>query len=198
MEENQNHLDKLKDIFANVNDWLKFAEAKNFGLLALIGAIVFGFTQINFEGNQDIRTVGYYVLIPFSFLSFVQCLIPLFPILAKIDRKNKKGNETLVKRLVTKLSEKIDEEKVFENIHYFGYLRTIDESVLEKKMIKKTKVDAKFTEYEKELAIQIIYNSRITWLKYQFFKIGAFLFLVGLLVSFGTVVIWRVGSLLGL
>lgn len=34
--------DKLKDIFTNVNEWLKFAEAKHAGLIVLNSGIVFG------------------------------------------------------------------------------------------------------------------------------------------------------------
>ena len=41
--------EQLRSIFNNVNEWLKYAEAKNFGLLTLIVAIAFGFTQINFS-----------------------------------------------------------------------------------------------------------------------------------------------------
>jgi hypothetical protein len=37
---------ELREIFNNVNDWLKYAEAKNFGLLSLCAAIVFGTTQV--------------------------------------------------------------------------------------------------------------------------------------------------------
>ena len=37
----------LKFAFANVNDWLKFAEAKNGGLLALNVASIIGILQCN-------------------------------------------------------------------------------------------------------------------------------------------------------
>ena len=33
------HEEQLYKIFNNVNDWLKFAEAKNFGLLSINAAI---------------------------------------------------------------------------------------------------------------------------------------------------------------
>ena len=85
--------------------------------------------------------------------------------------------------MLDKLSNLIDEEKSFENIHYFGYLRTLDEANFETKFLTKINSTDIFTQYEKELTKQILYNSRITWLKYQLFKIGAFIFLFALILS---------------
>ncbi len=167
------HEEQLQKIFTNVNDWLKFAEAKNFGLLTLNAAIVFGFSQTNFAENSVIEKAGYYVFSPFTTLSFLSCLISLFPIVSRID----KGSYT--KSWINKFCNWIDEEKEFENIHFYGYLKGIDESEFETKFLGKINSSDALSQYEKELATQILYNSRITWLKYQLFKIGAFLFLVG-------------------
>ena len=78
------HEEQLQKIFTNVNDWLKFAEAKNFGLLSLNAAIVFGFTQTNFEEGSIIANTGFYVFSPFAILSFSTTLISLFPIVSRI------------------------------------------------------------------------------------------------------------------
>ena len=86
-----NHEEQLYKIFNNVNDWLKFAEAKNFGLLTLNAAIVFGLTQITFSNDSVIKIVAFCVFVPFSILSFIPCLISLFPIVTIIESKNKKG-----------------------------------------------------------------------------------------------------------
>ena len=169
--------EQLRSIFNNVNEWLKYAEAKNFGLLTLIVAIAFGFTQINFSKESELKTVGCYIFLPIAFFSFFSSLLSLFPILSKFE----KGY--LVKSLIDKLSNLIDEEKSFENIHYFGYLRTLDEANFETKFLTKINSTDIFTQYEKELTKQILYNSRITWLKYQLFKIGAFIFLFALILS---------------
>lgn len=169
--------EQLRNIFNNVNEWLKFAEAKNFGLLTLIMAIAFGFTQINFPEGSELKTVGCYIFLPIAFFSFFSSLLSLFPILSKFE----KGY--LVKSLITKLSNLIDEEKSFENIHYFGYLRTLEEATFETKFLNKVNSTEAFIQYEKELSSQILYNSRITWLKYQLFKIGAFIFLFALILS---------------
>ena len=169
--------EQLRSIFNNVNEWLKFAEAKNFGLLTLIVAIAFGFTQINFSKESELKTVGCYIFLPIAFFSFFSSLLSLFPILSSFE----KGY--LAKSLITKLSNLIDKEKSFENIHFYGYLRNLDESTFETKFLTKVNSTEGFIQYEKELSTQILYNSRITWLKYQLFKIGAFFFLIALIIS---------------
>lgn len=176
------HEEQLQKIFTNVNEWLRFAEAKNFGLLSLNAAIVFGFTQTNFKEGSIIEMAGYYIFFPFTILSFLPCLISLFPIVSKIERKTKDKKDKNIKIFIKKFTNWIDKEDSFENIHFFGYLKDIDESTLEAKLQSKTGVTDSFSDYENELGTQILYNSRITWLKYQFFKMGAFFFLVGIVL----------------
>jgi hypothetical protein len=178
----QKHEELLQKIFTNVNEWLKFAEAKNFGLLSLNAAIVFGFSQTNFDNGSIIEMSGYYIFFPFTILSFLSCLISLFPIVSKIERKTKDKKDKKIKIFIKKFANWIDKDESFENIHFYGYLKDIDESTLEFKMQSKTGVTSSFTDYEKELGTQILYNSRITWVKYQFFKMGAFFFFVGIVL----------------
>jgi hypothetical protein len=178
-----NHEEQLYKIFNNVNDWLKFAEAKNFGLLTLNAAIIFGLTQITFSNDSVIKIVAFCVFIPFSILSFIPCLISLFPIVTKIESKNKKGEIRNSMKIVNYLSNKIDKDKSFENIHFYGYLKDLKEDKFEEQFLKKTGTKEKFTTYETELVTQILYNSRITSLKYKFFKIGAFIFFIGIVAS---------------
>jgi len=175
---NTNYEEQLYKLFANVNEWLKFAEAKNFGLLTLNGAIVFGFSQTNFENGSILPTIGFFVFSPFAVISFAFALLSLFPILTKIE-KGTKG-----KNFISKFSNLISKEASFENIHYYGYLKDINETEFELKFLTKINATTPFTTFEKELASQILYNSRITWLKYQFFKIATFIFFLGVLAFF--------------
>lgn len=167
------HEEQLQKIFTNVNEWLKFAEAKNFGLLSLNAAIVFGFTQTTFQDGSIIQKAGFYVFAPFALFSFLAALISLFPIVSKIE----KG--AYAKSWINKFCNWIDKEEKFENIHFYGFLKDIEEPEFETKYLNKINSTDTFTQFEKELATQILYNSRITWLKYQLFKIGAFFFLAG-------------------
>lgn len=167
------HEERLQKLFANVNDWLKFAEAKNFGLLTLNAAIVFGFSQIDL--NITLK-IGLYIFSFLAVFSFFFSLLSLFPLISKIE----KGD--LAFAFINKFSNWIDKETQFENIHFYGYLKELDLVEFENKFLVKVGSTVIFTEYEKELSNQILYNSRITWLKYQFFKIGASLFLLGFIL----------------
>lgn len=169
-----NHQEQLWKIFGNVNDWLKFAEAKNFGLLTLNAAIIFGASQTNFVVGSTLAKSGFYGFGPFALFSFLVALISLFPILSSIE----KGD--YIKSWIDKFSNMIEKEKKFESIHYYGFLKGIDEDEFEAKFLNEIGSTNAFSKYEKELVTQILYNSRITWLKYQFFKIGAFIFLLGI------------------
>jgi hypothetical protein len=168
------HEEQLRKMFANINDWLKFAEAKNLGLLTLSAAIVFGFLKANINCDTIAEKASYYVLIPLAVLSFITALISVFPIITDIERGKK------IKDGIDWLSNLIDKENAFVNIHFYGYLKTINIDVFESEYLKKTNSKAGFSEFEKELGIQILYNSRITALKYQFFKVGAFLIFIGI------------------
>jgi len=174
---NLKYEEQLQKLFLNVNDWLKFAEAKNFGLLTLNAAIVFGSTQIKFPVNSMIPYALNYIFMPFALFSFFSSLISLFPILSQIE----KG--TYTKSWINKFSNFIDEENKFENIHFYGYLKDITEAEFETRFLNKTDSTDPFSQFEKELGTQILYNSRIAWLKYQLFKIGAFFFLCGIVVT---------------
>lgn len=171
------HEEHLRKMFININDWLKFAEAKNLGLLTISAAIVFGFLKANISPVTMVEKMSYYLLIPLAVVSFVTALVSVFPILTDIEKGKK------IKGGIHWLSNVIDKEIAFENIHFYGYLQSITIDVFESEFLKKTNSIIAFTEYEKELGIQILYNSRITALKYQFFKVGAFLLFVGVCIT---------------
>lgn len=182
------HEEYLQKIFLNINDWLKFAEAKNFGLLTLSSAVIIGFGQTECYADSVILKVGNYIFIPFAVLSLIISLVSLFPILTKIE----KGQ--LVKSWITCLSSIIDKENLFENIHFYGYIRNLDTEEFERKFLQKVSSAESLSGYEKDLVTQIVYNSRITWLKYQLFKIAAFIFGLGIVVSIILYVILLVRS----
>lgn len=178
-----NHEERLYKIFNNVNDWLKFAEIKNFGLLTLNATSIYCLTQIKYGDNSSVEKVVLYIFIPFAILSIVPCLISLFPIVSKIVSQNKKKEIRNSMKFINYLSNFIETEESFENIHFYGYLKDINEGDFEKKFLEKVNSSDKFTTYETELVTQILYNSRITSLKFKFFKIGAFLFFIGIVAS---------------
>ena len=174
---NLHYEEQLQKIFSNINDWLKFAEAKNFGLITLNAAIVFGLSQTNFDEGSFTKIVSSYILFPLIYISFVFSLFSFFPILRKISKKEE------LKGILPWLSKLIDKEQKFESIHFYGYLSKVNKKRFITELKLKTNSTEEFTLYEEELASQILYNSRIVWLKFQLFKIAGFFTLTGIMVS---------------
>jgi hypothetical protein len=167
--------EELREIFNNINDWLKFAEAKNFGLISLIVASVFGFTQMSLKHDYIVQCIGAYIFLPLSILGCLSCLTSLMPILSKIEQ------EKNVTGIIDRLSNFINKEGELNNIHFFGHLKDLNETEFESEMLTKYGPGfSSFTEYEKDLVTQILYNSRIANIKYQLFKIGGTLFFLAI------------------
>ncbi|MCP4218773.1 MAG: hypothetical protein GY765_29345, partial [bacterium] len=61
--------ERLKSIFANVNDWLKFAEAKNAALVAFNSAIIFAVLSVFDQAALQKFPIGKWFLIPFLILT---------------------------------------------------------------------------------------------------------------------------------
>ena len=172
--------DILYKTYGNVNDWLKFAEAKNFGLLTFNAAIVFGVTQIDFATDAFLKNLVFTLIIPVILLSTIAVLISLMPILSAIE----KGS--LTKSWIQWLSVLIDKESGISNIHFFGHLRSIDTNQFQNELNLKLGLEHVYNEFQKDLIEQILYNSRIAHLKYQLFKIGGFVTLAVVVGSFIT------------
>jgi hypothetical protein len=72
--------DVLKDIFENVNNWLKFAEAKNATLIAGNGLLIFGVLKTIHELKIDNYLLWYiYFCLALFSLSLVIALISFIP-----------------------------------------------------------------------------------------------------------------------
>ena len=125
------HEEQLYKIFNNVNDWLKFAEAKNFGLLSINAAVILGFLQIPFAENSNYEKVSNWIIPIFTFLSFFPCILSLFPIVSRIEKRE------MIRSWIDTFSNWIDAETKFENIHFYGYLKDIDETEFEQKFLSK-------------------------------------------------------------
>jgi len=157
---------RLKDIFSNVNDWLKFAEAKTGTLLAGNGVIIFGLFRI-FKDSDELHNPYISIAIILLSLSIFTNLLSLIPSLK-------------VPFLLY-----IEDTKKDDNLLYFldiakyttnDYLKKLDSSINE------------FTNFEKYYAEEIIINSKIAMMKYRLFRIaiiltslGSFIILVALI-----------------
>lgn len=164
---------ELKYIFANVNDWLKFAEAKHGGLIVLNAGLVFGFLS-SYSNIQNFifKPIILIGIICFGISVFLS-IVSQFPVTQNIFYN---------KKVVPN-----------PNFYFFGHLSHFDSQNFIDEL---KKVDSNFspTKLDMDLINQILVNARITRAKYGFFKFASYLtaFGSGLIgLSSITKIIWH-------
>ena len=170
--------EELLEIFENVNNWLRFAEAKNGVLIALNGGALIGIaTNLEkFSGfSSDIKLAGYY---------FVGCLII-----------------GLILSLWSFLpSSKIywEETSNFNNVNpdslsliFFRHIRRFEHKDYLKRLYhaKGVALPDPLPPLEVDFSHQITQNSRTTWLKYQIFFWAISITLSGLIIPIPFIII---------
>ncbi len=159
---------ELKYIFANINDWLKFAEAKHGGLIVLNAGLVVGilssYSNIqNFVFKPTIL-IG---IICFGISVFLS-IISQFPVTQNIFY-NKKTVQN-------------------PNLYFFGHLSHFDNQTF---IDQFKKVDTSFTpsKFDTDLINQILVNARIAQSKFEFFKYAGYLTAFGSgLIGFSSII----------
>lgn len=174
--------DKLKYIFENTNNWLNFAEAKNAAVLAFNIALIAAITSTDLLKNY---VTIMYIIIAILTLSIIVSILSFVP----------KTNNTISDNIyistigkIDKIIERIFKEDVKENLLFYGYISQlgidqVDEYI--QKMINSYDMDEedrKITGFEKELAEEIIINSRITQRKYNYFKASIYILIIGMIL----------------
>lgn len=163
MENSGTVYDKLKDIFINVNEWLKFAEAKHAGLIVLNSGIIFGILTLQ-SGLPGIVLV---FAILFVGASLYTSFASLFPLTLK----------------------SIEDKKDFDqiNVYFSGDLARLGKDDLKQIIQKQMKITHAFDGMEEDLIQQIIANARVAARKYFLFKVALILLMTGLLLVFACV-----------
>lgn len=154
--------DKLKDIFLNVNEWLKFAETKHAALIALNGAALFGLVS-SFSNIKEYKGVGFVIvtgLLLFG-ISILSSFFSFFP----------KSLNTI----------KYTDSPRFPNLFFWGHTSNLDSQRFLQEL---NAIDPNYrpTKFEQDLINQIIVNSQIAYKKYFFFKISLYLTTTGFAV----------------
>ena len=145
----------LRNTLNNVNDWLKFAEAKNGALLAANLAAMFGVTSKDFQDTYLEHLCSFYSVAPIVLLliSFLICLISFAPKIA-IPAASK-------------------EEKSTEgaNLIFYGDIARFETFPYLKALTKASGLQTQeFNKVDASYAAQIIINSRIALKKYYCFN----------------------------
>jgi methyl-accepting chemotaxis protein len=145
---------ELKYIFSNVNEWLKFAEAKHGGLIVLNAGLVVGilssYTNIQNFIFMPTILIG---IICFGISAFLS-IISQFPVTQNIFYNNKVIQNP--------------------NLYFFGHLSHFDNQTF---IDEFKKVDTSFnpSKFDTDLINQILVNARITQSKFGFFKLASYL-----------------------
>ena len=159
--------DIFKDIFSNVDDWLKFAEAKNAALIVFNGASIFGaatfiatvMAQTQYTIPQIILDYLYLFII-FNGLGLATALYSFWP---QTEVDNVLGKK------IKNLSFKKPESR--NNVLFYGHIKDYTpESYLAKLRESCNKEVGECSGLELDYATQIVINSRITYRKYYYFK----------------------------
>lgn len=161
--------EELKNIFSNVNEWLKFAEAKNAGLIVFNLTSIFGAVAVITQKDPSVtipRLISYYLyqLIILNGLGLLFALYSFYP-------------QTQVESVLSKKIEDIIFKKPGPNgsVVFYGHIRDYDPASYLAKLCEscRKKVE-ECSNLESDYASQIVINSRIAFRKYNCFKVALF------------------------
>lgn len=159
---------ELKYIFANVNEWLKFAEAKHAGLIVLNSGLAIGILS----SYSDVKPFIYKIPVVIGIIAFgISVFISIasqFPQTQNIFYNNK--------------------EVTNANAYFYGHLAFMDINQFTNVL---QKADNTFTanQLDKDLMNQILINARITASKFTFFKGASYLTAFGTgMIGIGSVI----------
>lgn len=160
--------EQLDRIFTNVNDWLKFAEAKSASLIAANGVILFGALDFTKETVYPMLSESFLYFSHFLFgMSLLLCLSSFVPSLTLpwTHKKNTTKND--------------------DNLLFFGHIENYTPISYLNKLSKALGTNNyQISEYDVMLSKQIITNSVIASYKYSIFKKSIWLTLIGFFTLF--------------
>ncbi len=162
-------------IFQNVNEWLKFAEAKNGILLAFSGAAITATITILSTAQSLPNSLKIGLLLT----TIILCICALVCSISFLPRTNLERVLGLRRNLNPTIPDK-------DNFWFFGHLQKYQPIEL-LEALNKHYFDSKLnnTPYKKEyqdIAAQITINAEITFLKFRIFTYGVYVLIAAILV----------------
>ena len=163
--------ERLFQLLELVNDWLKFGETKNGGMVVLAGVAGTGLLTYG-SGIKDPTDWDGWTLFLAGFFFTISLSVAVWSFLPKKDAQ----------KIESRL-EGIPEDT--DNLYYYGHLAKFRATDLIEKLCELHECDpGKATRGERDLAAQIIINSRITRSKMQLFSLASVAFLIGVVTMF--------------
>ena len=172
--------DKLKEIFENVNGWLKVAESKNGALVIADLAIAVGLLQL-IKGVDDPNAFWMcyaYIAIVLSLISAAVCLTSFVPQL-RMPWFTGRGDPSHD-----------------DNLLFFGHIAKYPPGNYLQRLyrLRNEQPPENLSEFELDYAEQIVTNSRIAQRKYDTFSIGAWLTIAAVATPLIAVILWAINK----
>lgn len=162
--------DRLRYILSTVNEWIKFAEAKNGALLGVDIAIVFGLFQVI---SDEISKGWIYSAISLTGLSALSALFSFIPQLKAPSMIDKKSEDKETDLIFYGSVAKYEPESYINALYSMVGIELPSEVTM-----------------ELNYAHQIITNSRIALKKNRYFNIGLWLTVLGLVLLIITLLLF--------
>ncbi|MTJ08660.1 hypothetical protein [Anabaena sp. UHCC 0204] len=171
---------KLLAIFQNVNEWLKFAEAKNGILLAFSGAAITATITLLVTAQNIPNSLNFGLLLT----TILLCICSLICSLSFLPKINLERSLYFQNRRNKKLNSQRSKD---DNFWYFGDLQKYKADELLEALNKpyfQGSVDITKEEYKeyKDIAAQITINAEIAFLKFEVFTYAIKVLIASILV----------------
>lgn len=181
----------LKDIYSNVNEWLRFAETKNAALISFNLVSIVGAATIITQSKSSISKPILYYLCDFIILNIFGLSLALYSFwpIAQIlfnSGNNQDIGNVPIKKIKDKFFKKSEDKETKNNILYYAHIKKYEPTAPElylNELYKSCKKEGnnypkkegnKYSRLEHDYATQIIINSHITFRKYKYFKAALF------------------------
>lgn len=162
----------LRYTFENVNNWLRFAEAKNGVLATISAALTAGMLRVAPDQNVPLFFKQYAVTaICFLAVATVIALLSFYPKL-RLDWWLKPGTP-----------------EPGDNLLFYGHIRKYSPQAFLAALHQATGAVQTGTQVERMLAEQVITNSDIAWRKYKVFQVALGTAIAGMIVPVGVALV---------
>jgi hypothetical protein len=173
--------DHLLKVLQMVNDWLRFAETKNAGLLGITGLAITALLAFATQSDH-FNSWASALLSLGSLLWLVSLVSSALSFVPKTDQYN----------ILDRLSGSPADS---DNLYYYGHLSKYNTESLLRAIGGDAAGSGPRARFEKNLAQQIITNSRITGAKLKYFQIATVFWVIGLTpITIGVVVAFSTRS----
>lgn len=158
---------ELEAVYKSVFEWLKFAEAKNGALVGVTGVFCVNLVKYIFDYKvyENFWVSAYLLpLLLFASSSMIMALLSFVP-------------QTKIGWIWGRLT-----SSNRNNVLFFGEIRNLSpEQYLEQFLSALGQEKRDFSQFERDYANQIVVNSTICYKKYNFFRLGIWLLLCGII-----------------